>query len=101
MPVVNTKGAASSQGFGEFAKSGAAAYIEDVFSTYLYTSDFPATAKTIVNNIDLSTKGGMVWTICRSSPVGGHVLADTARGVQKYLQIGLGAEVADAQSRCQ
>lgn len=82
MPVVNTKGAASSQGFGEFAKSGAAAYIEDVFSTYLYTGT--GASQTITNNIDLSTKGGMVWQKSRSA-AGQNFIFDTARGALQYL----------------
>jgi len=37
MPLIATRGAASVQGFGEFAQSAVPNYIEDVFSTYLYT----------------------------------------------------------------
>ena len=77
MPVVNTKGAASSQGFGEFAKTGSATYIEDVFSTYLYTGN--GTTNNIVNGIDLSGKGGLVWFKSRSYS-NQHALFDTARG---------------------
>ena len=36
--------------------SSAANYIEDVFSTYLYTGN--SSTQTITNNIDLSGKGG-------------------------------------------
>ena len=39
--------------------SGVANYIEDVFSTYLYTGN--GSTQTITNGIDLSTKGGLVW----------------------------------------
>jgi hypothetical protein len=83
MPLLETKGAASAQGFGEFAKVGAANYIEDVFSTWLYTGN--GSTQTITNGIDLSTKGGLVWTKLRSA-LTGHALADTAQGVQKVLQ---------------
>ena len=82
MPVVNTKGAASSQGFGEFAKSGAATYIEDVFSTYLYTGN--GSTQTITNGIDLSGKGGLVWIKSRSAATD-HKLTDTVRGATKAL----------------
>jgi hypothetical protein len=58
-------------------------YIEDVFSTYLYTGD--ASARDINNNIDLSTKGGMVWTKKRSAAYD-HFLFDTARGVNVALK---------------
>lgn len=84
MPLVATRGAASAQGFGEFAQSAAVTYIEDVFSTYLYTGN--GSTQTINNGIDLSGKGGLVWIKSRkqtdgsTSPVGEHGLWDTARG---------------------
>ncbi len=77
MPLIETKGAASSQGFGQFASTTAPVYIEDVFSTYLYTGSFSAT--NIVNGIDLSSKGGLVWTKSRNGSYS-HNLVDTARG---------------------
>jgi hypothetical protein len=84
MPLVQTRGAASAQGFGEFAQAAPAAnYIEDVFSTYLYTGNTPST-NTIVNGIDLATKGGMVWTKTRST-VNSNTVWDTARGVKNLL----------------
>ena len=58
-------------------------YIEDVFSTYLYTGN--GTSQNIVNGIDLSTKGGLVWCKDRTS-AGSHYLFDTVRGVDKALQ---------------
>jgi hypothetical protein len=44
--------------------SAAYNYIEDVFSTYLYTGT--GTTQTITNNIDLAGKGGLVWTKTRN-----------------------------------
>ena len=62
--------------------ANAANYIEDVFSTYLYTGN--DTGQTITNNIDLSTKGGLVW--CKNRTAGNdHALFDTVRGVGKSL----------------
>ena len=61
-------------------------YIEQVFSTYLYTG--AGTSKTITNNIDLSTKGGLVWTKMRTSPASNahdHRLSDSAIGVNQVL----------------
>jgi hypothetical protein len=81
MPLIATRGAASAQGFGEFAQSAVVNYIEEVFSTYLYTGN--SSTQTITNNIDLSTKGGLVWA--KSRAAGNHFLYDTARGVNKYL----------------
>ena len=52
-------------------------YIEDVFSTYLYTGT--GASLTITNAIDLSTKGGLVWMKGRSGATN-HALYDTARG---------------------
>ena len=36
-------------------------YIEDVFSTYLYTGN--GSTQTITNGIDLAGKGGLVWKL--------------------------------------
>jgi len=84
MPLVQTRGAASAQGFGEFAQAASGpVYIEEVFSTYLYTGNTPAT-NTIINGIDLSTKGGLVWTKTRSA-VNSNTVWDTARGVKNLL----------------
>jgi hypothetical protein len=89
MPLQATSGAASYDGFG----GGPAAvpnYIEDVFSTWLYTGN--SSTQTITNGIDLSTNGGMVWLKCRS--VGrSHSLYDTARGATNTLT----SNLTDAQ----
>ena len=68
---------------GEGAGSGEKNYIEDVFSTYLYTGN--GSTQTITNNIDLSTKGGLVWIKNRQSGSAANVLFDTARGAKKRL----------------
>ena len=52
-------------------------YIEDVFSTYLYTGN--GTSQSISNGIDLSTKGGMVWLKGRTGTQFNN-LEDTNRG---------------------
>ena len=81
MPLQATSGAASYDGFG----GGVAAipnYIEDVFSTYLYKGN--SLTQTITNNIDLSTKGGLVWIKSRDTTFD-HMLFDTTRGASKYL----------------
>ena len=57
-------------------------FVEDVFSTYLYTGT--GAAQTITNGIDLAGKGGLVWTKARSA-ANAHLLYDTARGATKYL----------------
>jgi hypothetical protein len=57
-------------------------YVDDVFSTYLYTGN--GSAQTITNGIDLAGKGGLVWF--KSRNVGSnHYQVDTARGNTKYL----------------
>ena len=52
---------------GALAASVAAAkfYVEDVFSTWLYTGN--GSTQTITNGIDLSGKGGLVWAKARSA----------------------------------
>jgi len=68
---------------GEGAGGGPANYIEDVFSTYLYTGN--GSTQTITNNIDLSTKGGLVWIKCRNSATPFHIWVDSARGNTKAI----------------
>jgi hypothetical protein len=80
MPAIITRGAASAKGFGFAGKTGPAVYIEDVFSTYLYTGT--GAAQTITNNIDLSTYGGLVWIKARSAATNNY-LGDTVRGRSK------------------
>jgi hypothetical protein len=90
MPLQATSGAASYDAFG----GGVAAvpnYIEDVFSTYLYTGN--DSTQTITNGIDLSTKGGLVW-IKKRSAAGNNFLFDTARGVGRELY----SNTTDAQN---
>jgi hypothetical protein len=83
MPLIETRGALTSRAYGEFsAPSVVPSYIEDVFSTYLYTGN--GTTQTITNGIDLSTKGGLLWIKARST-ASGHNLYDTARGASKVI----------------
>ena len=58
-------------------------YVEDVFSTYLYTGN--GSTQTITNGIDLSGKGGLVWIKRRNSAVNPE-LVDTARGNTSFLR---------------
>lgn len=67
---------------GEGAGGAEKVYVEDVFSTYLYTGT--GATQTITNNIDLSTEGGLVWTKVRST-TGSNLLFDTVRGATVYL----------------
>jgi hypothetical protein len=81
MPLQATSGAASYDAFG----GGVPVirnYIEDVFSTYVYTGD--AAARFIQNDIDIAGQGGLVWIKSRSAATG-HRLVDTQRGI--YNQI--------------
>ena len=64
------------------SSSSAANYIEDVFSTYLYTGN--SSTQTITNGIDLAGKGGLVWAKRRDGAAN-HVLTDTARGASNTL----------------
>ena len=88
MPIIETRGSLSSRGYGQFAQSAApaptGAFIEDVFSTWLYTGN--GSTQTITNGIDLATKGGLVWIKDRDSGAKGHALFDTVRGVNRKLQ---------------
>jgi len=84
MPLQQTSGNDTSDAYA----GGAAVvpnYIEDVFSTYLYTGN--ATSQTIINGIDLSAKGGLVWTKSRGGAEGGfnHIWLDTVRGGNLFI----------------
>jgi len=57
-------------------------YIDDVFSTDLYTGD--GVAKSINNGINLAGEGGLVWAKRRSA-TGSHNFIDTERGKTKVL----------------
>jgi len=83
MPLQATSGAASQDGFGGNGVPIIPNYIEEVFSTYLYTGN--NTTLPIVNGIDLSTKGGMFWTKSRTN-VTNHAIYDTTRGVNFVLR---------------
>jgi hypothetical protein len=90
MPLQATSGAASYDAFG----GGVAAvpnYIEDVFSTWLYTGN--SSTQTITNGIDLAGKGGLVWIKNRTLATD-HILGDTARGASVFLR----SNTSDPQS---
>jgi len=61
---------------GAAGAAGDATYVDDVFSTYLYTGQ--STTKTITNGIDNLDKGGMLWVKNRDN-ARGHQLYDTER----------------------
>jgi hypothetical protein len=62
--------------------AGAATYVEDVFSTYLYVGN--GTSQTITNGIDLDGEGGLVWTKRRDGATS-HWLSDTEQGSGEFL----------------
>ena len=61
---------------------GPVTYIENVFSTYLYTGT--GVTKNINNGINLSVNGGLVWSKQRNG-ASGHFLFDTVRGVNNGI----------------
>jgi hypothetical protein len=58
-------------------------YVDDVFSTYLYTGS--GSARTITNGIDLSGTGGMTWIKNRSAGYSNYV-HDTLRGAAETIR---------------
>jgi hypothetical protein len=58
-------------------------YIENVFSSYVYSG--AGTTQTITNSINLSGLGGLVWIKQRNGTFL-HILQDTLRGVHYFLQ---------------
>jgi hypothetical protein len=81
MPLQATSGAASYDAFGGGVPV-VPAYIEEVFSTWLYTGT--GATQTITNGIDLSTNGGMVWIAGRSTG-DSHPIFSTNTGTGKVL----------------
>ena len=61
------------------AAAGDNLYVEDVFSTYLYTGN--SSTQTITNGLDLAGEGGMVWHKRRTGTAENSSLYDTERGV--------------------
>ncbi len=61
---------------------GGATYVDDVFSTYLYTGN--ASSQTITNGVDLDGEGGLTWFKARNDTTF-HILFDTERGGTKWL----------------
>ena len=57
-------------------------WIEDCFSTWLYTGT--GATQTITNGIDLAGKGGLVWIKARTG-TRNHRIVDTARGAGNFL----------------
>jgi len=57
-------------------------YIEETFSTYLYAGNNGS--QTIVNGVNLSTYGGMVWIKDRTQAAS-HYLQDTVRGANNFI----------------
>lgn len=87
MPLLETKGAGSAQGFGLITNGGGEQplYVEDVFSTYLYTGT--GSAQTITNGIDLEGEGGLIWTKNRTLEGStNHILTDSAVGLDYFLR---------------
>jgi hypothetical protein len=62
------------------------AFIENLFSTYLYTGN--GSTQTITNGIDLAGEGGLVWVKNRTNAVA-HRVYDTNRGVYQELYTNL------------
>ena len=60
-------------------------YVDDVFSTHLYSGS--GSAKTITTGVDLTNKGGMTWIKSRNHTYG-NKLADTVRGNTKVVDSG-------------
>jgi len=56
---------------------GSATYVDDVFSTTLYTGD--NSTQTVTTGIDVLGEGGLIWVKARSF-AGGHNLIDSAQG---------------------
>jgi len=76
------------------AAGGAGEYIDNIFSTYVYSGT--GSNRTINNGIDLLGEGGLVWTKSRNSTYQ-HGFIDTLRGSSKFVRSSdQGGELTDA-----
>jgi len=67
---------------GAAGQGDSATYVEDVFSTYLYTGT--GSTQTITNGINLAGEGGLVWQKNRGAS-SDHRLVDTERGTGEVI----------------
>jgi len=81
MPLQQTSGNDTQDAYGG-GKAVVPVYVENVFSTYLYTGT--DAAQSITNNIALSTSGGLVWIKDRTNAYNNN-LFDTTQGATKLL----------------
>ena len=84
----------------QFAAAGGGAlpaYIEDIFSTFLYTGTGAGVELDINNGIDLATEGGMLWCKSRSNEQQ-HWIFDTNRNMSYAAASILNSASADAQT---
>jgi hypothetical protein len=84
--ATNAQGTGPASAASNSVTPAAPVYVEDVFSTYLYTGT--GANLTITNGIDLSTKGGLTWIKSRSD-VSDNLLFDTSRGTGNFLSSNL------------
>jgi hypothetical protein len=83
MPLQATSGAASYDAFGGGGIPYIPQYIEEVFSTWVYTG-VSGSNVTVNNGINLTANAGLIWTKGRNEP-NPHSLTDTVRGVSFQL----------------
>lgn len=91
MPLIQRRGSQSAQGFGEFLQTGATAdpaYIENIFSTYVY--DGTGATQTITTNFNTADYQSLIWIKDRDTVGGGsnstsHCLTNTVTGATNYL----------------
>jgi len=69
---------------GAAGAGGAGLYVDDVFSTFLYTGDNSVSTQTFNTGLDMSGEGGMIWFKSRSNSQVGRII-DTVRGTNESL----------------
>ena len=81
-------------GLGAVAKK---TYVDDIFSTYVYTGN-ETSGRAINNGIDLSGKGGLVWVKSRND-THQHHLFDTVRGANDMISSDSNSDEATVANR--
>lgn len=84
MPLIQRKGSQSAQGFGEFLQAGSTAdpaYIENIFSTFVYEGT--GAAQTITTNFNTADYQSLIWI--KNFSGNNHCLTNTITGATNYL----------------
>ena len=95
-PLAGFPGFGGGAGALSYKSAATKPYVDDVFSTYVYTGN--ESARSINNGIDLASKGGLVWVKSRND-THQHHLFDTVRGANEMIASDADSDQASIANR--